>query len=35
MRVDAERGAARVSLEPVQRDEWWDNASVEDIGDAW
>jgi len=19
----------------VQRDKWWDNASAEDIGDAW
>ena len=34
-RLDAERGAARASLAPVQRDEWWDNASAEDIGDAW
>ncbi len=34
-RIDAERGAARASLQPVDRDEWWDRAGPEDIGDAW
>ena len=35
LRVDAERAAARASLEPVGRDEWWERASAQEIGDAW
>jgi len=34
-RLDSERAAARSSLAPVSRDEWWESASPEDIGDAW
>lgn len=30
-RFDAERGAARASLAPVQQAEWWDQASPDDI----
>ncbi|AWB88111.1 hypothetical protein [Mycetocola zhujimingii] len=30
-RFEAERGAARASLEPVRHAEWWDSAKVEDI----
>ncbi|MBG6240129.1 colicin import membrane protein [Mycetocola sp. CAN_C7] len=30
-RFEAERGAARASLEPVRRAEWWDSAKVDDI----
>jgi len=35
LRVDAERGAARASVEPVGRDEWWQRASAQETGDAW
>jgi hypothetical protein len=34
-RVDAERRVARVSLRPVEREQWWQRASAEQIGDAW
>jgi hypothetical protein len=34
-RTDSERGAARASLAPVSRDEWWDRAGAEEIGVAW
>jgi len=34
-RMDSERGAARASLAPVARDEWWDRAGAEEIGVAW
>ena len=34
-RLDAERAAARASLAPVARDDWWDRASAQDIGLAW
>jgi colicin import membrane protein len=30
-RFEAERGAARASLEPVRHPEWWDTEKVEDI----
>lgn len=33
-RFEAERGAARSSLEPVRHSEWWDTAQVEDIAQA-
>jgi colicin import membrane protein len=33
-RFEAERGAARASLEPVRHNEWWDTAQVEDIAHA-
>lgn len=32
-RFDAERGAARAQLAVVERPEWWDRASVQDIAD--
>jgi len=34
-RLDAERAAARASLAPVARDDWWDRAGAQDIGLAW
>lgn len=34
-RMDSERAAARASLAPVGRDEWWDRAGAEQIGVAW
>src|SRR4051812_16196409 len=34
-RLDAERAAARASLRPVERAEWWDRAEPEQIGVAW
>ena len=34
-RIDGERAAARASLGPVGRDEWWDRAGAEEIGVAW
>lgn len=33
--VDAQRGAARATLAPVHRDDWWDTARPQDIADAW
>ncbi|WP_105035632.1 hypothetical protein [Cryobacterium aureum] len=33
-RFEAERGAARASLAPVQEPEWWDQATPEDIAGA-
>jgi colicin import membrane protein len=33
-RFESERGAARASLAPVQRSEWWDTAGVDDIAAA-
>jgi hypothetical protein len=33
-RFDAERGAARAALAPVQQPEWWDQAQPQDIADA-
>ena len=33
-RFEAERGAARASLAPVQQAEWWDTAGVDDIAQA-
>lgn len=33
-RFDAERSAARASLAPVHRDDWWDQATVAQIADA-
>lgn len=34
-RLDAERGAARAALQPLSRDEWWERATPEQIGEAW
>lgn len=34
-RYDAERAAARSELAVVQRADWWDNASPDQIGRAW
>src|SRR3954451_25112994 len=34
-RLDSERTAARAALAPVDRDEWWQHASVDDISRAW
>ena len=34
-RLDAERSAARASLAPVDRDDWWERATPDEIGDAW
>lgn len=34
-RMDAERSAARASLAPVDRDDWWERATPDEIGDAW
>ena len=34
-RMTAERGAARASLSPVHRNEWWDTASAEDVTRAY
>jgi len=34
-RIDSERGAARASLAPVARDDWWDQAGPQEIGVAW
>jgi len=34
-RLDAERSAARASLAPVDRDDWWQRATPDEIGDAW
>ena len=34
-RLDSERAAARAALAPVDRDEWWQHASVDDISRAW
>ena len=34
-RMESERAAARASLAPVGRDEWWDRAGAEEIGVAW
>ncbi len=33
-RFEAERGAARASLSPVQQAEWWNTAGVDDIAQA-
>ena len=33
-RFEAERGAARASLTPVQQQEWWNTAGVDDIAQA-
>jgi len=33
-RFEAERGAARASLMPVQQQEWWNTAGVDDIAQA-
>ena len=33
-RFDAERSAARASLAPVRRSEWWNTAGVDEIADA-
>jgi hypothetical protein len=33
-RFDAERGAARAALAPVQQPEWWDRAQLQDIANA-
>ncbi|POH63011.1 hypothetical protein C3B61_15145 [Cryobacterium zongtaii] len=34
-RFDAERNAARASLAPVQQQEWWNTAGVDDIATAY
>ncbi len=34
-RLESERGAARAELAPVHREEWWEQASPEQIGRAW
>ncbi len=34
VRFEAERGAARASLSPVQQPEWWNTAGVDDIAQA-
>ncbi|MGI8412390.1 MAG: hypothetical protein ACR2LV_05560 [Solirubrobacteraceae bacterium] len=34
-RLESERSAARAELAPVHRDEWWEQASPEQIGHAW
>ncbi len=34
-RLDAERASARAELAPVNHQQWWDQASAEDIGRAW
>jgi len=34
-RLDAERGAARASLAPVERSEWWITARPEQVAAAW
>ena len=34
-RIDAERNAARASLVPVQQQEWWNHAGVDDIATAY
>jgi hypothetical protein len=34
-RFDAERSAAAASLTPVQQSQWWNHASVDDIGTAY
>lgn len=34
-RFDAERLAARASLQPVGSSEWWDRASAKEVVDAW
>jgi hypothetical protein len=34
-RFDAERNAARASLEPVKQQEWWNTAGVDDIATAY
>ena len=34
-RMTAERGAARASLSPVHRPEWWDTATAEDVTKAY
>lgn len=34
-RMKAEREAARASLTPVHRQEWWDNATAEDVTKAY
>ncbi|TFC01476.1 hypothetical protein E3O42_10175 [Cryobacterium adonitolivorans] len=35
VRFDAERNAARASLAPVQQQEWWNTAGVDDIATAY
>ncbi len=34
-RLDGERSAARASLAPVTRDEWWTHTQPQDIANAW
>lgn len=34
-RLTAERSAARASLAPLQRDDWWDTATPDDLAAAW
>src|SRR3954447_2611592 len=34
-RMDAVRAAARASLAPVAREEWWQRADVDEIARAW
>lgn len=34
-RTDAERSAARASLAPVEREEWWSKAAPQDVAAAW
>jgi hypothetical protein len=34
VRFDAERGAARAALAPIQQSRWWDQAQPQDIADA-
>ena len=34
-RIDAERTAAIAQLDATRRPEWWDNASVDDVANAW
>ncbi len=34
-RLDGERAAARASLAPLARDEWWEHAQPDDLARAW
>src|SRR5690349_17275610 len=34
-RIEAEQAAARATLVPVRRDEWWERAGVDDIANAY
>src|SRR4051794_21839179 len=34
-RLDSERATARAALAPVDREEWWQHAQVNEIARAW